>query len=1105
MTHKKRTPQRTVLQSPKKHLHIVAQAIIWGILSVFPLSLAASEKVDISGRWQFALDPDNRGLLEQWMAQDLPLSATLPGSVVTNGYGDAITTETKFRGHIYHEWYTSDRYEPYRQPGNIKIVSFLTPDKHYVGKAWFSRMIEIPERWQGKETFVFLERCNFVTTLWLEGTQVGTQDSLSTPHLYTLGILNPGTYRLTLCVDNDPPINVGVSHALNDWIQTQWNGIIGRLELYAKDRVFVSDVQAYPELKDKRVQLKVTMDNPSGAVQPCRVTLTAAAYNGRREHRPAAKTFSRTLSAAREVLEFVYEMGDDVLLWDEFEPNLYQLTVLIEGKEFVDERTLSFGMRNVEIDGKRFTVNGRPVMLRGTTEDGVAPLTGYTPISLDDWRRIFRLYKDFGLNHMRFHSWCPPEAAFTAADEVGFYLQPEGPFNGQIGDGQAVDDYLVAETTRILNTYGNHPCFVMFAHGNEPLGDKKDSLLVDQVNRWKSLDKRHKYVAGSGWPVLAVNDFNSSHYPRLQLWGEGLMSSINAVRPGTTRTFDAVYDRYDRPAVVHEPGQWCVYPNFAEIKKYTGVLKAGNYEIFRDFLNQNAMGDQAEAFLMASGKLQTLCYKEEIETALRTQDCAGFQILSLHDYPGQGSALVGVIDSFRDPKPYITANQFRRFCNSTVPLAKFEKFVWTTEERFEAEVVVSHFGRAAIEGAAVSWHLSDTQGRIRERGRWENTLIPVGSNQPVGHIRLACGALPAPARYTLTVAIEGTDFYNEWNLWVYPSTVETEVPADILLTQSLDTPAREFLQNGGSVLLMPDAKAIETPCKIGFGSMFWNVSFTNYQAPHTVGLLCDPHHPVFREFPTEYHSDWQWWDLVKNSAAIIINDFPPSLRPLIQPIDNYFDARRLSLLYEARVDGGRLMVCTIDLANDLDKRPAARQLRRSLLRYMQSSDFSPAVSITADLVTGSLSVSETASIVRDIGATILSVSAQTDEAPAKNMLDGKKNTLWLSNPQHAARRFPHSVVIDLKQPRTMAGLRYVPRQDTPGGRVGRYRIYISDDPQTRGEPVARGQWPDTAEEQKVPFPEPVRGRYVTVEAVDEVHGWSYITIADIDIILDWRN
>jgi len=110
-------------------------------------------------------------------------------------------------------------------------------------------------------------------------------------------------------------------------------------------------------------------------------------------------------------------------------------------------------------------------------------------------------------------------------------------------------------------------------------------------------------------------------------------------------------------------------------------------------------------------------------------------------------------------------------------------------------------------------------------------------------------------------------------------------------------------------------------------------------APHTLGILCDPADPVFADFPTEYHSNWQWWDLISKSGAMIMDNLPANFRPMVQPIDTWHINRKLGLIFEAKVDNGKLVVCSIDLENDLGKRPVAKQFRHSLLRYMNSADY----------------------------------------------------------------------------------------------------------------------------------------------------------------------
>ncbi len=188
----------------------------------------------------------------------------------------------------------------------------------------------------------------------------------------------------------------------------------------------------------------------------------------------------------------------------------------------------------------------------------------------------------------------------------------------------------------------------------------------------------------AGWPIIPENDYNVTSEPRIQHWGEGLKSIINAEPPQTMFDFRDFISKYEVPTVSHEIGQWCVYPDFKEIEKYTGVLKPTNFEIFRETLAENGMEDQAEDFLMASGKLQVLCYKADIEAALRTPGFGGFELLQLHDFPGQGTALVGILNPFFESKGYVTPEEFRMFCNETVPLARIKKLIWKGGETFEA-------------------------------------------------------------------------------------------------------------------------------------------------------------------------------------------------------------------------------------------------------------------------------------------------------------------------------------------------------------------------------------------------------------------------------------
>ena len=407
--------------------------------------------------------------------------------------------------------------------------------------------------------------------------------------------------------------------------------------------------------------------------------------------------------------------------------------------------------------------------------------------------------------------------------------------------------------------------------------------------------------------------------------------------------------RHQVPVISHEVGQWCVYPNFGEIGKYTGVLRAKNFEIFRDSLKANHMLDQAGDFLMASGKLQALCYKEEIESLLRTPGLGGFQMLQLHDFPGQGTALVGVLDAFWDSKGYISAEQFRRFACETVPLARMKKRTWTNDELFTAELEIAHFGPAAIPEAEAIWSIrSNPEGEVAS-GVFPSQTIPIGNCTSLGRVATPLAGIREARQLKLRVEVAGTPFANDWDFWVYPAGIAEKAPNGILIVDRLDEQVLAALKDGGKVLLMPGPARVKGDgrgkVQLGFSSIFWNTAWTGGQPPHTLGILCDPKHPALAEFPTDPHTNWQWWELIANSQCMILDGLPPKLRPIVQVIDDWFTNRRLGLVFEARVGSGKILVCNIDLHGDLADRPVARQLRRSLVHYMDTSSFSPTVSL----------------------------------------------------------------------------------------------------------------------------------------------------------------
>jgi hypothetical protein len=924
---------------------------------------AVNDRVDLSGRWRFQLDPDDRGLMDHWDRRRLEQEIALPGVLQAQGFGEDVTIDTRWTGQIVDRaFYTAPEYAEYRKPGHIKVPFWLQPDKYYVGPAWYQREIEIPANWHGRRVVLTLERPHWQTTVWLDDRIVGSNDGLSTAHEYDLGTTRtPGTHRLTIRVDNRVIVDVGInSHSITDHTQGNWNGIVGRIELSRTSPVWIDDLQVFPDVAAKSVRVAGTLGNAGGQAGRGTITLAAepiaTASGSRAPSTVPPREVAVTWDATGGTFETQYPLGADAAAWDEFVPARYRLTATLDAPEAT--KSVTFGMRQIGTDGTQFVLNGRKIFIRGTLECAIFPRTGHPPTDVESWRRIIHVAKAHGLNLFRFHSWCPPEAAFEAADELGFYYQVEvaswANQSTRLGVGFPVDAWLYREADRILRAYGNHPSFLLMPYGNEPAGRDREYLAA-WVAQYKARDARRLYTSGSGWPQIAENQFHVTPDPRMQAWGAGLTSRINA-KPPETRTDYRDYIQQRRvPIISHEIGQWCAFPNLDEMSKYTGYLKPKNFEIFRDRLREHHLDQQAHDFLIASGKLQTLCYKEEIESALRTPGMGGFELLDLHDFPGQGTALVGVLDPFWESKGYVTPEAYRRFCNTTVPLARLSRRVFTTQDTLDAEIEVAHFGPAPLSHAIARWKLVGDDGRAVAQGSWPARDIPIGNGFALGTVRDDLANVPAPRRYKLVVRIEAlTPFENDWDVWVYPARVSTRVPPHLTIATDLTPDVLSTLEAGGRVLLVIPPDRVngdpQRPIALGFSSIFWNTAWTHGQAPHTLGILCDPAHPAFTAFPTDGHSNWQWWYLIHRARAMVVDGLPASLRPIVQVIDDWFTSRRLALLFEAKVGRGRLIVSSIDLRDGPDLDSVTRQMRHSLLAYMQTAAFNPREEVTIDQV-----------------------------------------------------------------------------------------------------------------------------------------------------------
>ena len=927
-----------------KKLLGLAVAVLMG------MQLQAQESISLTGSWDFAIGDSAK--YEDYVM--------LPGSMLTNDKGNPVTINTPWTGSLYDSSYYYNPYmRKYQVEGNVKFPFFLTPEKHYVGDAWYRKSVYVPESWKGQHITLYLERPHIETTVFINGQNAGHQMSLSTPHQYNVTPLIVPGQRNTIAIKVYNGIeNVCVgqdSHSVTDQTQGNWNGIVGTMELRSQpDEFYIKKVKVTPNIATRLIRLHIEL---GGYPKTMLYSIPEMSFAIERVGHPEeAQVYYCDFDASE--LTFDIPMWQDMVVWDEFQPNLYRLGVYV-GKDYYET---TFGIRDIAIKDRQFYLNGRPIWLRGTVENCCFPETGYPPTDEESWLRIFRKCKQYGLNHMRFHSYCPPEAAFAAADKVGFFLQPEGPswpnHGVKLRRGQKIDEYLLEESKRIIDAYGHHPSFIMMAAGNEPAGDWVN-YCNDWVKEMKKYDPTKVYCGasvGGGW---AWDDGSEYH---VKGGARGLDWDKRAPHSDDDYYSQIEYPRNykdsvpnNSPIIAHEQGQWCAFPDFKEISQYTGAYKARNFEIFRDLLRDNGMAGQAEKFLMASGKLQTLCYKYEIERNLRTKDYAGFQLLALNDYSGQGTALEGILNVHWQEKGYTTPSEWHSFCAPLVTLARFPKFVYANSDTLRVPIEAYNAMYGTIDSVRTSYFITDDSMRVYVGGVLSKRDIPVGKNHSLGTIVFPLDTIKEAKKLTLTVII-GKTLKNHWDFWVYPHSLAPSMqaePVGVTITDTLDTHALAVLKKGGKVLLTAAGKVrLGSDVIQHYLPVFWNTSWFKMRPPHTTGAYIDTQHPLFKyDFPTDDWSNLNWWELLNRAQVMNLMELPTDYQPPIQPIDTWHVSRKLGMLIEANVLKGKLLMTTMDIDSDLDHRLVARQMRQAILRYMESDDFRPTITLQPQTVT----------------------------------------------------------------------------------------------------------------------------------------------------------
>ena len=892
-------------------------------------------RIDLSGNWQFALDTATEGIDQQWFMQTLNDSVNLPGTTDTNKKGFVNTDTTTM--HL-----------------NRKYA--------YEGAAWYRKKVHIPADFQGKQLELSLERSK-VSQVWVDSIWVGSSKLLQSPQKFNVtNVLTPGDHYISIMVNNDLSLTpYGNVHIYSDDTQTNWNGILGDIFIEASSELRITHLKVIPDVKNKSFNAIIKIDNQL-KINDLKIQLEVQKiHNGKTE---ALSTIGKDIQSTDEIT-ITYELGDDAELWDEYQQPLYEVRAVISNDDIEDAKTTSFGMRDFKVQGTQFTINGRTTFLRGKHEAAVFPLTGYPPMEVAEWQKVYRIAKNYGINHYRFHTYCPPEAAFTAADLEGIYLQAELPFWGGL-ESDTVAEAQLKEGKAMLDAYGNHPSFVMFSPGNEIWSGH--DRVEKNIKALKAYDSRPLYTMGSNNNIgyvgpREVSDFFVgartpyehdsvlTHTRLTHAFADSEQGGmLNTQTPSTKITFDYAVNHLNIPIVSHEIGQYQIYPDYREIEKYTGVLEARNLEVFKRRLAVAGMEGMDSAFQRASGAWSALCYKAEMEAALRTKGMAGFQLLDLQDFPGQGTALVGILDAFMDSKNVITPEKWKESCNDVVLLLEMPKYCYSTTELLKAKVTVANYSHKAL-SKTLEWELKNEEGNVIHQGSLAHSITKQGVIY-VGDINLDFSKVHTAQKLSLELSL--SEYTNSNPIWVYP---KTETPAnELLISKRFDSKTLSQLSAGRSILLFPQTADVADKSLPGhFPPDFWNYGMfkgisewvKKPVSPGTLGLLMNPEHPIFNSFPTDFHTNWQWFSIIKASNSLILDSTAHDYRPIVQVIDNLERNHKLGFIFEFKVGRGRLLVCMSDLER-IKEKPEAAQLYTSILEYMDSDEFNPEHEISAN-------------------------------------------------------------------------------------------------------------------------------------------------------------
>ena len=910
---------------------------------------------DLSGVWEVRLKDGRK------------FSALLPGTLDENRIGDPDRPEKQWHGNTGA--ITTRFTRKYTYTGQAEFQRTVIPDRNPAG----GRMILTAERSRALSLTVNGEKAESI----IPGT-------LSTPYIFESAAWRDGENRITLTADNSypgwPKDAILMSSAATDETQTNWNGILGRITLEKKPAVFLVGVALGPGSRKNTALLRAVVSLPACLKGKTRVLLTIRCGAMEKPYNLGADLYDggiQTMTADRIPLR------QDLRRWDPEDPYRYSFQATLSAllpdlEECRDTYSGKAGFRMFGEDRKhRLCINGRRFFLRGEANCAVFPETGYPPMTLRAWRKIIRQYQEYGINCLRFHSHCPPEAAFEAADEAGMLMQPELS-HWDCGTAFESDEsfrYYREELHQILRQLGGHPSFVMLSLGNElACGETGEKRMAELVAEAKGLLPDRMYIRGSNafygakgcdresgfytaqnygkYRMRAISAGSDENHPEEKISVQGyLNNSLPSSRTDYREGMAALREQCDKPMFSFEVGQYEVLPDFRELPMFRGVTAPENYRIVRRRAKARGMLPEWERMVEASGELALICYREEAEAVMRTPEMSGICLLGIQDFPGQGTAIVGMMNAHLKPKPYPFARpeRFRAFFRDALPLIRIGKYSWYGGETMKVEIQGFNCSTEDLAGTLVC-ELKDDSGKTTDIRNARHYTAKAGESEVSARFTFDLPTGGKPRTATVEAYLEGRreTFRNQIRIWIYPE--RRFIAAEgIHCCRRLDDEAVRVLENGGKVLLEPESEETALPGSMRgqFSTDFWSVG-TFPQQEGGMGLLIEDKHPLFRGFPTSFHTDYQWWRMA-GQRAMRLPDESFARGIIVRQMDSCLRMDTFAMLAEARIGKGKILISSMGL-RELPQAPEVTALRNAMIRYMQSEDFSPQACWTPEMI-----------------------------------------------------------------------------------------------------------------------------------------------------------